>query len=130
MRALLRAFTPALAALRAAVPGLLVAVALAAVARGMAAQLAAGAAGLPKFPLSPVMCAVALGMLWRNTIGVPAWATSGLNWAMHRLLRVGIALVGLRLTRGAPPLSHSPHCRWRSPVWWWRWPRASPSRGC
>ncbi len=100
MRALLRAFTPAFAALRAALPGLLVAIALAAVARGMAAQLAAGAAGLPKFPLSPVMCAVALGMLWRNTIGVPAWATSGLNWAMHRLLRVGIALVGLRLTLG------------------------------
>jgi len=100
VRALLRAFTPALAALRAALPGLLVAVALAALARGMAAQLAAGAAGLPKFPLSPVMCAVALGMLWRNTIGVPAWATSGLNWAMHRLLRVGIALVGLRLTLG------------------------------
>jgi uncharacterized integral membrane protein (TIGR00698 family) len=98
VRALLRAFTPALASLRAALPGLAVAVALAAVARGMAAQLAAGAAGLPKVPLSPVMCAVALGMLWRNTIGVPAWATSGLNWAMHRLLRVGIALVGLRLT--------------------------------
>jgi len=100
VRALLRAFTPALAAARAAAPGLMVAIALAAVARGMAAQLAAGAVGLPKFPLSPVMCAVALGMLWRNTIGVPAWATSGLNWAMHRLLRVGIALVGLRLTLG------------------------------
>lgn len=48
------------------------------------------------------MCAVTLGMLWRNTLGVPAWATRGLSWAMHRLLRVGIALVGLRLTlRGA-----------------------------
>jgi uncharacterized integral membrane protein (TIGR00698 family) len=44
------------------------------------------------------MCAVMLGILWRNTLGVPAWATQGLNWAMHRLLRVGIALVGLRLT--------------------------------
>jgi len=37
-------------------------------------------------------------MLWRNTVGVPAWTTEGLNWAMHRLLRTGIALVGLRLT--------------------------------
>jgi uncharacterized membrane protein YadS len=46
------------------------------------------------------MCAVLLGMLWRNSIGVPAWATAGLNWTMHRLLRVGIALVGLRLTWG------------------------------
>ena len=46
------------------------------------------------------MCAVVLGMLWRNSIGVPAWASAGLNWTMHRLLRVGIALVGLRLTLG------------------------------
>ena len=44
------------------------------------------------------MCAVVLGMLWRNTLGVPAWATNGLRWAMHQLLRTGIALVGLRLT--------------------------------
>ena len=65
----------------------------------MAQQIAQGAVGLPKIPLSPVMCAVLLGMLWRNT-WVPCWATSGLNWTMHRLLRVGIALVGLRLTLG------------------------------
>src|SRR5688572_16063311 len=44
------------------------------------------------------MCAVLLGMLWRNTLGVPAWCSDGLNWAMHGLLRTGIALVGLRLT--------------------------------
>src|SRR5262249_41037673 len=62
--------------------------------------LAHGAAGLPKIPLSPVMFAVLLGMLWRNTVGIPSWATSGLNWAMQRLLRTGIALVGLRLTLG------------------------------
>ena len=89
-----------LTALRAVAPGLLVAIALAALARGMAQGLAQGAGGLPKFPLSPVMCAVVLGMLWRNTLGVPVWAAGGLNWAMHRLLRVGIALVGLRLTLG------------------------------
>ena len=100
MRALLRALTPALTAVRQAAPGLAVAIALAALARGMASGLAQGAGGLPKFPLSPVMCAVVLGMLWRNTVGVPAWATSGLKWAMHRLLRIGIALVGLRLTLG------------------------------
>jgi uncharacterized integral membrane protein (TIGR00698 family) len=44
------------------------------------------------------MCAVLLGMLWRNSVGVPSWATRGLQWTMHRLLRVGIALVGLHLT--------------------------------
>jgi uncharacterized integral membrane protein (TIGR00698 family) len=81
-----------------AAPGLALAILLAVLARAVASQLAQGVAGLPKFPLSPVMCAVALGMLWRNTLGVPAWATRGLQWAMTRLLRVGIALVGLRLT--------------------------------
>jgi uncharacterized integral membrane protein (TIGR00698 family) len=98
VRSLLRALAPPWAALRVTAPGLLVAVALAALARGVASGLAQGVAGLPKLPLSPVMCAVMLGMLWRNTLGVPAWATEGLQWALHRLLRIGIALVGLRLT--------------------------------
>jgi len=98
VRALHRAFAPGLNRAREAIPGVLIAIALALIARAMAQQLARGAIGLPKFPLSPVMCAVLLGMLWRNSVGVPAWATAGLNWTMHRLLRVGIALVGLRLT--------------------------------
>ena len=85
-------------ALRGAAPGLALAIGLAILARVIAQGLAGGIAGLPKFPLSPVMCAVLLGMLWRNIVGVPAWATRGLAWTMHRLLRVGIALVGLRLT--------------------------------
>jgi uncharacterized integral membrane protein (TIGR00698 family) len=83
---------------RQAAPGLALAVALALVARGAAQALALGLVGLPKLPLTPVMCAVVLGMLWRNSLGVPSWATRGLDSAMHRLLRVGIALVGLRLT--------------------------------
>jgi uncharacterized integral membrane protein (TIGR00698 family) len=83
---------------RRAAPGLALALALATLARGMAQALALGIGGFPKFPLSPVMCAVLLGMLWRNSIGVPGWASRGLDWTMHRLLRVGIALVGLRLT--------------------------------
>jgi uncharacterized integral membrane protein (TIGR00698 family) len=95
-----RPFALGWTALRQAAPGVAIAIGLALLARGMAQGLAQGAAGLPKFPLSPVMCAVVLGMLWRNSIGVPAWAKSGLDWAMHRLLRVGIALVGLRLTLG------------------------------
>ena len=75
-----------------------IAIVLAVLAKIMAEGVAHGVVGLPKIPLSPVMYAVLLGMLWRNTIGVPAWTTDGLNWAMHRLLRMGIALVGLRLT--------------------------------
>jgi uncharacterized integral membrane protein (TIGR00698 family) len=98
VRALQRTLTPGLLWARQALPGICIAMVLAIAARTLAQQLATGSAGLPKFPLSPVMCAVVLGMLWRNSVGVPAWATAGLNWTMHRLLRVGIALVGLRLT--------------------------------
>jgi uncharacterized integral membrane protein (TIGR00698 family) len=93
-----RAWLPLWGPLRQAAPGVAVAIALALAARGIAAALSHGTAGLPAFPLSPVMCAVVIGMLWRNTLGVPAWAVSGLRWAMHQLLRTGIALVGLRLT--------------------------------
>jgi uncharacterized integral membrane protein (TIGR00698 family) len=93
-----RALAPSWEELRQVAPGFALAVALAMVARILAQALAHGVGGLPKFPLSPVMCAVVLGMLWRNSVGVPGWATRGLQWTMHRLLRVGIALVGLRLT--------------------------------
>jgi uncharacterized integral membrane protein (TIGR00698 family) len=96
--ALLRALSPRWGLLWQAAPGVIAAIALALLARAIADALAHGAGGLPRFPLSPVMCAVVLGMLWRNTLGVPAWASQGLKWAMHQLLRTGIALVGLRLT--------------------------------
>lgn len=98
MRALLTALGPGWISLRRVVPGVLVAILLAVLAKSMSDSVAQGAVGLPKIPLSPVLYAVLLGMLWRNTVGVPAWTTEGLNWAMHRLLRTGIALVGLRLT--------------------------------
>ena len=100
VRSLRRASAAGFTALGGWAPGVLIAVVLAALARLLAQGLAQGAIGMPKVPLSPVMCAVLLGMLWRNTLGVPAWATRGLDWTMHRLLRVGIALVGLRLTLG------------------------------
>jgi uncharacterized integral membrane protein (TIGR00698 family) len=79
-------------------PGIAVAAVLAFLAKAVANELAGGIAGLPKLPISPVMCAVVLGMLWRNTLGVPRFATEGLEWVMRGLLRTGIALVGLRLT--------------------------------
>jgi uncharacterized integral membrane protein (TIGR00698 family) len=98
VRALIRALSPGWTSARQVAPGLAVAIVLAFIAKTVADEVAHGAAGLPRIPLSPVLFAVLLGMLWRNTFGVPAWTTEGLNWAMHRLLRTGIALVGLRLT--------------------------------
>ena len=37
-------------------------------------------------------------MLWRNLVGTGAWAEPGLEFAGQTLLRIGIALIGLRLT--------------------------------
>jgi len=98
VRALLTALGPGWMSVRRVLPGVLVAILLAVLAKSMSDGIAQGAVGLPKIPLSPVLYAVLIGMLWRNTLGVPAWTNDGLNWAMHRLLRTGIALVGLRLT--------------------------------
>lgn len=98
MRALIAVFGPGWISLRRVIPGVVVAILLAVLAKSLSESVAHGAIGLPKIPLSPVLYAVLLGMLWRNTLGVPAWTSDGLNWAMHRLLRIGIALVGLRLT--------------------------------
>jgi uncharacterized integral membrane protein (TIGR00698 family) len=49
-------------------------------------------------PVSPVLCAVLLGVAWRNTIGLNAGFVPGLQWITNNLLRLGIALVGLRLS--------------------------------
>ncbi len=74
----------------ALLPGLAFAVTLAVIAKLLYA--ATGSA------VSPVLCAIGLGILWRNTAGVGAWAERGIEFAGQTLLRIGIALIGLRLT--------------------------------
>jgi uncharacterized integral membrane protein (TIGR00698 family) len=76
--------------LRGIVPGLALAVALA-----VGAKLVAHATG---GQVSAILCAVLLGILWRNLAGIGAWADPGIEFASLRLLRIGIALIGLRLT--------------------------------
>ncbi|HVY82875.1 MAG TPA: putative sulfate exporter family transporter [Steroidobacteraceae bacterium] len=49
-------------------------------------------------PVSPVLCAVLLGVAWRNTVGLSDGFVPGLQWITNNLLRLGIALVGLRLS--------------------------------
>jgi uncharacterized integral membrane protein (TIGR00698 family) len=73
------------------VPGILLAASFALVSIALADNVFA-------HRVSPVLCAVLLGMIWRNTIGIPRWGTDGLNWTMQAVLRTGIALIGLRLT--------------------------------
>src|SRR5688572_23783706 len=71
-------------------PGILFAVILAAAAKAL--WYLAGST------VSPVLCAIALGILWRNLFGTGVWAEAGIEFAGRQLLRIGIALIGLRLT--------------------------------
>ena len=75
--------------MRELAPGIACALALALCAQMLADSVKA---------VSPVLCAVLLGALWRNGFPVPLRLDQGLQWVMHVLLKTGIALVGLRLT--------------------------------
>ncbi|MGE3394964.1 MAG: YeiH family protein [Steroidobacteraceae bacterium] len=74
----------------ALLPGLAFVVALAVAAKGV--YYATDAA------VSAVLCAIGIGILWRNVIGLGTWAEHGVEFAGKTLLRIGIALIGLRLT--------------------------------
>jgi uncharacterized integral membrane protein (TIGR00698 family) len=82
---------------RAPVAGIALAIALAATAKlGSVAisQLGQGAG----VPVSAIVLAVLLGIAWRNTFGVSSRFEPGVQIVAQRVLRCGIALVGLRLT--------------------------------
>lgn len=55
---------------------------------------------LKESPISPIIIAVALGLLIRNTVGVPATYEKGLRLCLKGILRLGIILLGLRLSLG------------------------------
>lgn len=48
--------------------------------------------------VSPLMLAMLLGLLVRNTVGVASVCQSGIQFSLKRLLRVAIALLGLQLS--------------------------------
>src|SRR5271165_2886277 len=54
---------------------------------------------LPQFAsISALMIAIVLGMLVRNTIGVPAACTPGIRFSLKRILRFAIVLLGFQLS--------------------------------
>lgn len=76
---------------RALLPGVL----LTGVIAG-AAFLLQGLPGLGMF--GPLIIAILIGMVFHNVIGTPAAALPGVGFAMKRVLRAGIVLLGLQLT--------------------------------
>jgi uncharacterized integral membrane protein (TIGR00698 family) len=79
------------ATVRRLVPGLLVGFTGLALALFVAEQVAA---------LSPIVVAVALGILVRNIGVIPDAAEPGLSFASKKLLRLGVVLLGFRLALG------------------------------
>jgi uncharacterized integral membrane protein (TIGR00698 family) len=56
--------------------------------------------GLPKSPISAIMMAILLGILIRNTIGLSPLFNPGVRFGLVRILRLGIVLLGIRLSLG------------------------------
>ena len=80
------------------VPGLALAAGLSALAVPLATWLGANVLGYPLSPVSPILLTVLLGVLVRNTVGLPPVYAAGLRICVEWLLRIGIAILGLRLS--------------------------------
>ncbi|NQZ95614.1 MAG: putative sulfate exporter family transporter [Myxococcales bacterium] len=82
-------------------PGVAIAVVMAYAATGASQWLGVEVFGFERSPLSPILFAILLGLAIRNAIGIPAAYDEGLRFCLQRLLRLGVALLGMRLSLAA-----------------------------
>ncbi|HIG72575.1 MAG: putative sulfate exporter family transporter [Myxococcales bacterium] len=82
------------------VPGLVLAFTIAMAGRVLA-NLPNSAFGFENTPLSPILVSIILGLFIRNAIGLPTVYEAGLQLALKKVLRVGVALLGIRLSLAA-----------------------------
>ena len=54
--------------------------------------------GFDKTPISAILVTILLGLIVRNVAGLPVAYEAGLRFAVKRILRIGVALLGLRLS--------------------------------
>lgn len=81
-------------------PGLFLALVLAFAGQYLSDFIGKDLMGLPKSPISAIMMAIILGIIIRNTISLPASLQPGIRFGLVRVLRVGIVLLGIRLSLG------------------------------
>lgn len=79
-------------------PGLGLAVALALVGKATAGWLGSGVFGGGKSPVSATLLAILLGIAIRNLMTLPAAFHPGVSFALKRVLRAGIVILGIRLS--------------------------------
>lgn len=82
-------------------PGLTLALGLAFVGLRGAEWLGTSLLGFAHSPISAIMVALLLGLAIRNAIGLPAVYEGGLKFCLRHVLRLGIMLLGLRLSLAA-----------------------------
>lgn len=70
---------------------------------GLAASEWIGTAllGFDRSPVSGIMMAIIFGLIISNVISLPAWIKPGIAFSLKRLLKLGIILLGIRLSLGA-----------------------------
>jgi uncharacterized integral membrane protein (TIGR00698 family) len=78
--------------------GIAVAVCISILAGYAADWVGTAVLGFAKSPISAIMMAIILGMLVANTITLPAGLQAGLKFCTSAILRVGIMLLGIRLS--------------------------------
>jgi uncharacterized integral membrane protein (TIGR00698 family) len=79
-------------------PGMALALSLAVTGTLMADWIGLQVLEFDKTPVSPILVAILLGLAIRNTIGLPSVYEPGLQLALKKILRVGVALLGIRLS--------------------------------
>lgn len=84
----------------AVLPGLILAFALALAGQFLSEFIGVDLMGLPKSPISAIMMAILLGILIRNTMSLPETFQPGIRFGLVRVLRLGIVLLGIRLSLG------------------------------
>jgi len=78
--------------------GIAVAVAVSLLAGVTATWFGESVLGFARSPVSAIMMAIVLGMLIANTVGIPQSLLPGLKFCSSTILRIGIMLLGIRLS--------------------------------
>lgn len=79
-------------------PGLLVAALLAWLSIWLSHYIGVTLMGFQKSPISAVTMAILLGLIIGNIVPLPGWLRPGFTFAVKRVLRLGIILLGIRLS--------------------------------
>lgn len=56
--------------------------------------------GFEKSPVSGIMMAIVIGLVIGNVVRLPAWTKPGITFSLKKILRLGIILLGIRLSLG------------------------------